>query len=174
MLRLSKKSEYALIAVQYIVANKGRVVSAKEIAEQYDISFEFVSKALQALVRQKFIASQQGATGGYVMVKDPSQTSVAAVIEAVEGKQHIVECCDSDGNDTCSMHGRCTIKTPMAILQQRMNDVLSSMTIEQLAAPDTASMLGTEYSIGSSPFHAQHFYTIQTAVPIQIALKNIA
>jgi Rrf2 family protein len=136
MIRLSKKSEYALIALQYIASSKGRVVSAKEIAEYYSISFEFVAKTLQILMRQKFIASQQGATGGYILLKLPTEISVAQVIEAIEGKPHIVECCGASGGESCSMHGRCTIKTPMGILQRRLDEVLASMTIAQMAFPE--------------------------------------
>lgn len=137
MLRLSKKSEYALIALQYIALHKGRVVSAKEIAEHYGISFEFVAKTLQALMRQKFIASQQGASGGYVLLLPPSEISVAQIIEAVEGKTHIVECCGEHGSSNCSMQGSCTIKTPMSILQRRIDEVLASMTIHQMAFPES-------------------------------------
>ena len=136
MIRLSKKSEYALIALQYIASSKGRVVSAKEIAEHYGISFEFVAKTLQILMRQKLIASQQGASGGYVLLKLPTEISVAHVIEAIEGKPHIVECCGEHQQDSCSMHGRCTIKTPMGILQRRLDEVLASMTIAQMAFPE--------------------------------------
>ncbi len=137
MLRLSKKSEYALIALQYIALHKGRLVSAKEIADHYGISFEFVAKTLQALMRQKFIISQQGASGGYELLCPPSEISVRQVIEAVEGKTHIVECCGEHSSKDCSMHGRCTIKTPMSILQRRIDDVLASMTIHQMAYPET-------------------------------------
>jgi Rrf2 family protein len=124
------------MAVQYIASCDGRVVSAKEIAEKYDISFEFVSKALQALMRGKFIASQQGAGGGYIMLRSPSTISVAEILEAIEGKPTLVECCGEHGEGTCSMHDRCTIRTPMAMIQQRLNEVLMSMSIAQMAFPE--------------------------------------
>jgi Rrf2 family protein len=124
------------MAVQYIASCNGRVVSAKEIAEKYDISFEFVSKALQALMRGKFIASQQGAAGGYALLRDPTTISIAEILEAIEGKQKLVECCGERGEENCSMHGRCTIRTPMAIIQQRLNAVLMSMSIAQMVLPE--------------------------------------
>lgn len=135
------------MAIQYIASCRGRVVSAKEIAEKYDISFEFVSKALQALMRRKFIASQQGATGGYVMLRDPHTLSVAEVLEAVEGKQRLVECCGEQGEGACSMHGRCTIRTPMAIIQRRLDAVLQSMTVAQMACPDDEQLLAEKYVV---------------------------
>jgi Rrf2 family protein len=138
MLRLSKKMEYALIAMQYVALNSGRVVSAKEIAEHYGISFEFLAKALQTLMRAKFIVSQQGVSGGYVLAGDPQRLTVGAIIEAVEGKPAIVECCGAGGG-TCTMHPRCPIKNPMAIIQQRIDAALHSMTLAQLASGSGAS-----------------------------------
>jgi Rrf2 family protein len=137
MLRLSKKTEYALIALQYIALNQGRLVSAKEIASHYDISFEFVAKTLQNLAKQNFIVSQHGASGGYALLRDPAAMSVAQVIEAVEGKPRLVECCGEHGKDQCSIHGQCTIKRPMSILQRRLDETLNSMTIQQIAFPET-------------------------------------
>jgi Rrf2 family protein len=140
--------EYALIAMQHVASNKGRVVSAKEIAEHYGISFEFLSKALQILVRGKFIVSQQGVSGGYILASDPHQMTVGAIIEAVDGKQAIVECCGAGGGQ-CEMHHRCPIKSPMAIIQQRIDSVLNSMTVAQLAG-DAALVVIGNYDILAS------------------------
>lgn len=145
MIRLSKKSEYGLIALQYMTVNAGRLVSAKEIAEHYGISFEFVAKTLQILMKNKFIVSQQGATGGYALLRPAGEISIAQVIEAIEGKPQIVECCGESNSDSCSMHGRCTIKTPMGILQRRIDEVLASMTVQQIAFPE-----------------AERYYTVQS------------
>jgi Rrf2 family protein len=73
MLRLSKKVEYAVLALQYIAANEGKIVPAKEIAENLHISFEFLSKTLQTLMKRKLISSQHGTKGGYVLVKKPTE-----------------------------------------------------------------------------------------------------
>jgi Rrf2 family protein len=141
MLRLSKKIEYALIAVQYIVSNRGRVVSAKEIADHYGISFEFLSKTLQLLMRRQYVASHQGVSGGYTLSADPYQITVGELIEAVEGHQKIVECCGGDVT-TCDLHAQCPIKNPMAVLQQRIDSVLYSMTIAQLAGEVQVVIVG--------------------------------
>ncbi|MCS6807750.1 MAG: Rrf2 family transcriptional regulator [Bacteroidota bacterium] len=154
MLRLSKKCEYALIALQYIAMHQGRVVSAKEIAEHYGLSFEFIAKTLQLLTRRKLIASHQGAAGGYVLMRLPTQISVAEVIEAVEGKPRIVQCCGEGNGDMCSMNGRCTIQMPMAILQRRIEEVLASTTLQHITLSDTS-----QYHVVHKPrihSHEQH------------------
>ena len=55
MLRLSKKADYALIAMKHLAQNQGGApsTSAREIAEQYDIPIELMAKVLQRLVRSR-------------------------------------------------------------------------------------------------------------------------
>ena len=132
MLRLSKKAEYGLMAMQYIAARPGTVVSAKEIAEEYDVSFDLLSKVLQLLMRRDIIQSYKGVNGGYVMLLHPSSVSVADVIRAIEGKSALVQCSDDDENCSCRHYQGCTIRTPMQKIQDRIDRVLASMTIAEM------------------------------------------
>ena len=53
MLKISKKTDYALMALQHIASvqfgdvTPGRVVNTKEIAEEYNIPLELLAKVLQ-------------------------------------------------------------------------------------------------------------------------------
>ena len=71
MLRLSKKADYALMAMKHLAAAAGDrgSSSAREIAEQYDIPIELMAKVLQRLVRRGLLASQQGTRGGYQLAR---------------------------------------------------------------------------------------------------------
>ena len=70
MLRLSKKADYALIAMKHLALRGDRgSSSAREIAEQYDIPIELMAKVLQRLVRRGLLASQQGTRGGYQLAR---------------------------------------------------------------------------------------------------------
>ena len=63
MLRLSKKSDYALIAMKHLAMRPdgGASASAREIAESYDIPLELLAKVLQRLVRARLEYSQRNA-----------------------------------------------------------------------------------------------------------------
>ena len=72
MLKLSKKSEYALMAARYMaIKNHGSAVTAKEIADNYKISFELVAKVLQSLAKNNIAISFQGVKGGYSLRQNP-------------------------------------------------------------------------------------------------------
>src|SRR5438034_11702155 len=87
MLRLSKKADYALIAMKHLALRGGRAPagssSAREIAELYDIPIELMAKVLQRLVRGGLLASHQGTPGGEQLARIPAQSAVADVSQGI-------------------------------------------------------------------------------------------
>lgn len=135
MLKLSKRIEYALLAVQEMARQPGTIVSAKDIAERFDISFTLLAKVLQQLVHAGYVRSYHGVRGGYELAVASDRLSVADVIVAVDGrKSGLVECQD-EGDHGCTTHGSCTIREPLAVLQERITSTFASMTVQELAQP---------------------------------------
>jgi Rrf2 family protein len=129
MLRLSKRVEYGLIALQQL-ARSGNVLTAREIADENDISYDLVAKIMQDLKRDGMILSQQGVRGGYTLMLAPQQISVSRVIDALEEDSSITEC--TSESECCTREAICTIKGPMHKLQEQVEQVLNSVTIAQL------------------------------------------
>ena len=67
MLKISKKADYALIAVKHLAThhNGGASLSASDIAEFYGISATLMAKVLQRLAREGLLAARHGSSGGY-------------------------------------------------------------------------------------------------------------
>lgn len=135
MLRFTKKTEYALLSLQYIAAKQGSLVSAKEIAESIGVSFEIIAKVLHLLGKSGITQSIQGAQGGYLLQRSPSLISLSDVISAIEGKSsQLVECVASDDMEeqscSCNVYSNCTIKDPMTVIQKKMDEMLTSITIQ--------------------------------------------
>src|SRR4029078_8196623 len=86
MLRLSKKADYALIAMKHLAQkHRADATCAREIAEQYDIPLELMAKVLHRPVRSRLLVSTQGTRGGYTLSRASSSISVADVIAAIDG-----------------------------------------------------------------------------------------
>src|SRR5437016_4353593 len=92
MFRLSKKSDYGLIALKHLAQHSDESVSTREIAAQYHIPAELLAKVLQKLVRKGLLVSHQGINGGYILAKDPASISIVDVVEALEGPICITPC----------------------------------------------------------------------------------
>lgn len=133
MLKLSKKVEYAILAMQYM-AMKDDLVTAKQIASDNNLSFEFLAKSLQCLNKKGLINSVQGIKGGYNLAKNPKSITVADVIKAMDQKAALVDCTihlDAD-NEDCERVDFCILKNPMMHLQSKINSILRKTTIYEL------------------------------------------
>ncbi len=132
MLKLSKKTDYALMAIQYMASREAtRVVNTKEIAEEYHIPVELLAKVLQKLGKKGLIVSQNGPKGGYLLAKSPTDISVLSVIQAIEGHVGITECYHNE-NSHCLQMPRCNIRTPLRNIQNSIYALLDSMSIEDM------------------------------------------
>ena len=66
MLSLTKKTDYALIALAYLAERPDRTVSAREIAGGFQMPVALVMNILKTLHHAKWLASTRGAKGGYM------------------------------------------------------------------------------------------------------------
>ncbi len=134
MLRLSKKTDYALIALSYMAAPGQRpIVSAREMAERHDVPLELLAKVLQRLVQRGLLTSVQGINGGYRLARPATAMSVAQVVEAIDGPLTLTACADAS-DDPCMQYSKCNIRDPLHRIRERIAGALVACTIAELAA----------------------------------------
>jgi Rrf2 family protein len=133
MLRLSKKADYALIAMRHLAlrADAGSS-SAREIAEQFDIPVELLAKVLQRLVRMGLLTSHQGTHGGYVLARSAQQISVADIIQAIDGPVAVTACANE--SDACDQYDKCSIRDPLWRIKERILTALAGCSLHELAS----------------------------------------
>jgi Rrf2 family protein len=137
MLRLSKKADYALIAMKHLALKSGRAsTSAREIAEQYDIPIELMAKVLQRLVRTGLLVSTQGTRGGYLLGRPSSAISVADVIQAIDGP-FTVTACSTEKND-CEQFSKCSIRDALWQIRERIAAALGTVSLADMTVETEA------------------------------------
>ena len=147
MLRLSKRTDYALIAMRDLALNADRrSASAREIAEAYHVPVELLAKVLQRLVRRGLLASHQGTNGGYELARPAAQISVADVIQAIDGPLTMTACSDED--DSCHQFAHCNIRDPLWRIKDRIVLALATCSIQEMA---TESLPGAPVSVAFGP-----------------------
>jgi Rrf2 family protein len=144
MLRLSKKADYALIAMKHLARKQDAAsTSAREIAEQYDIPIELMAKVLQRLVRTGMLRSHQGTRGGYTLSRPSGTISVADVIQAIDGP-FTVTACSTESDAGCEQYGKCNIRDPLWRIKERIVSALGTVSLAEMAndtdAPQPAPM----------------------------------
>ncbi len=133
MLKLSKKTEYALMAVKFIaLRNNNNCVTAKEISIGYNIPYELLAKILQKLTKNNVVVSYKGINGGYSLVKDVNDITLNDVITAVE-KIQITNCMKENGSKKdCARFDCCQIRNPLSKVQQEIDSLFKRTTISQI------------------------------------------
>ena len=130
MFRLSKRTDYGLIALKHLALHNDEAQSAPEIARTYNIPSELLAKVLQRLVRKGLLESHSGPTGGYVLNRLPETISVIEVIEALEGPILLTPC---EAADDCEQLQLCSIRDPLRGIKQKVIQVLIDTTLHELA-----------------------------------------
>jgi len=137
MLRLSKKADYALMAMKHLAMRPdGSSASAREMSEAYDIPLELLAKVLQRLVRTRVLVSVQGTRGGYRLGRPAQTISVADVIQAVDGPVTVTACSPEDHR--CDQYSKCSIRDPLWKIRGRILDALTTVTVAELAQEEPA------------------------------------
>ena len=135
MLRLSKKAEYALMALKDLALRPAAEAgSAREIAERYGIPVEVMAKVLQRLAKQQLLASHHGTRGGYLLARPASQISVGAAIEAIDGPVTVTVCSSAD--DDCDQYATCNIRDPLWRIRNQIVNALTSYTLQAFATDE--------------------------------------
>ncbi len=85
-MRLTSRSEYALLALLYLARDKSRAyVSAETIATSQGMPLKFLEQILLALKRARYVQSSKGQHGGYRLARPAAEISLAEVIRLFDG-----------------------------------------------------------------------------------------
>src|SRR3954462_3369914 len=97
MFKINRKIEYALIALKHMsLKAPGQLTSAKEICDIYHTPFDPTARVLQIMAQHEILRAEQGAHGGYQILKDLSKVTLYELTEMIEGPMTIVNCFHSD------------------------------------------------------------------------------
>lgn len=132
MLRLSKKADYALMAMKHLAMHRDSAsASAREIAERSDIPVELMAKVLQRLARSRLLTSHQGTRGGYTLARATAQISVADIIQAIDGPLTVTACSTED--EQCGQFAKCNIRDPLWRIKDRIVAALATCSLAEIA-----------------------------------------
>ena len=154
MLSLSKKADYALLALSYIASHGDRPVNAREISAFFEIPAELLAKILQRLAKAELLTSAPGPTGGYKLARAAERISVGQAINAVEGQTAITHCLKTEHNE-CDQRGKCTIRTPLERINDRLIQMLGEISIAEMSSEDQQLIPHPSYILKASQIPVQ-------------------
>ena len=138
MLTLTKKTDYALIAMAYLAERPGQFCSARQIAKEYSLPLPVLMNILKTLNHNGLVVSTRGARGGYKIADDPIRISLARMIDAVEGPIRFVQCVGKSEAELCV--GGCPIRGPVLRLHRKMNEFLEAATLAEMVGSQQSAI----------------------------------
>ena len=100
-MRITLESDYAL-RILTAMAESDAVTDAKTISSTTSVTLRFTLKILHKLVGGGLVQSFKGVNGGYKLKMSPSDITLKAVIELIDGPIAIARCLESA--ESCSLN----------------------------------------------------------------------
>lgn len=144
MFKLSRRSEYALIAIQHIARNEAAAVAANEnpptcrvsvaaMADSEQIPRQLLAKVMQQLKRAGIARSVKGVGGGYELAKPLDEVMFVEVIAPFEDQVGLVDCA-ADEATPCTRGDCCNLQSPIKNLNSFLIGQLRNVTMADFLA----------------------------------------
>lgn len=153
MLRLTRKTDYALVALAHLAEADGRgPISARELAEVVKAPRALLTGVLGQLQQAGLLTSKRGVHGGYALSRKPAEMPILEVIRAVEGQIVQLTLCCADGEESdsddpgCEIVDSCQTRWQIQQLNERLNAVLEDTTLADLLRPAAGSVAAEDRS----------------------------
>jgi Rrf2 family protein len=133
---LSKKTKYGLKALIYIAKRSGQVpVLISEISETENIPKKFLEAILLDLKKFGVLGSKKGKGGGYYLLKDPKDISVATLIRVLDGPIALLPCVSLnfyERCDDCTSEELCSLNRFMVQVRDNTLSLLQQKSLHDL------------------------------------------
>jgi len=133
-MKLSAKVEYGVRAMAILAYYyQTGPLPLREIAEQENISLNFLEQFFPDLRRNGLILSVRGSRGGYMLSRSPSEIKIGDIVRAVEGPITPVDCLAEDSADPCcNRKDECLTRQVWEKLRDKINGFLDDVSLDEL------------------------------------------
>ena len=133
---ISKKCKYAIKALLYLADNQSekRSIFSTEIAENENIPQKFLETILRELRNFQLLQSKRGKTGGYRLLKKPSEIKLAELMRMMDGPIALLPCVSLNYYASCDECNEmtCTIKPVFEKVRDQTLSILGNTSIEMM------------------------------------------
>jgi Rrf2 family protein len=134
---LSKKTKYGIKALTFLARQKDQTpVAIAEIAKSENISLKFLESILLLLRNSGFLGAKKGKGGGYYLIKDPKEISMAKVYRILEGPIALLPCASHnfyEKCDDCQEESSCAARRLMTEIRDNTLKVLENNSLADIA-----------------------------------------
>ncbi len=133
-MRLTAFTDFGLRTLMLLAGAPDSPVTTDQIATEFRMSRNHLTKVVQNLARGGFVITQRGAGGGLRLSRDPKSITIGEVVRFMERRYALVECFRSDGGN-CVLTPHCRLKSKLAAAQEAFLRHLDAATLAECAYP---------------------------------------
>lgn len=130
-MRLTSKGRYAVMAMADLALHGGsdRAVPLQEVARRQEISLSYLEQLFARMRKAGLVSGVRGPGGGYRLAKAANETTVAAIIDAVNEPIKATRCDEASTKSCLGRQGRCIAHGLWAEMGSRIQHFLASVTL---------------------------------------------
>jgi Rrf2 family protein len=133
---LSKKTRYAIVALTLLAREYGNgPIQIREIAEKEKIPQSFLENILLDLKKTGILGSNLGKAGGYYLLKNPEEVTLADIVRHFEGTISLMYCVSEKSYRPCEFckdETTCQIRIVFKEIRDSTNTILEKTTLKEL------------------------------------------
>jgi len=137
-MRLTAFTDYGLRMLMRMASEPSRAFSTAELAQEFHLSRNHLSKIMQCLAQAGMVATRRGGGGGATLARLPQEIRLGDVVRLLEEGQALVECFAADGGN-CTITGCCRLKARLRAAEAVFLAHLDRSTLADIALPTPAA-----------------------------------
>lgn len=130
-MRLTVFSDYTLRVLMYLALDRTRLATIPEIAADFGISQNHLTKVVHQLVRAGVVQSTRGKGGGVRLARAPEEIRVGQIVRVSEGDAPIVECLSGEPS-ACRIAPICRLSAILVGAFDALYERLDEYTVADL------------------------------------------
>src|SRR3954447_17939683 len=108
--------------------------SVRDIAERTGLPQPYLEQILLALKGAGLVRSKRGVCGGYVLARDPAESTLGDIVSAVDVPIVLGDFGEPHKNGACDHEGQCVLLAVWAEVSEQMRHLLDALTLSDVVS----------------------------------------
>ena len=131
-MHLTAFTDYGLRMLMRMASAPERAYTTAELADEFDLSRNHLSKIMQRLAQGGLITTRRGTGGGAILARPAPSILLGDVVQLLEQGQVLVECMAKDGG-TCSITPQCRLRARLSHAEATFLADLNTSSLADIA-----------------------------------------
>jgi Rrf2 family protein len=139
-MKLSKRSEYGLRALQDLAAHYGQgPIRTRDLAKNNRIPLKFLEQILLTLNHTGIVRSHRGPQGGYYLSSAPQEITLGEVVRILDGPLAPISCASRTAYEPCSCpdESNCGLRRVMLQVRDAVAGIMDHTTLADVVNSDS-------------------------------------